>query len=143
MTQEKPQPSSQSPLAPSMTEAINSMVTDGRLSCVDAFAVVTQMNVAPLSIGGALNNLSIKLKRCQLGLFGYPGKQGWRDGGVMELAVPDGLEAAIVEAGGPQKVLPCLTAWRLADRFAVPRLQLGWLAEKLGIRIAVCQLGAF
>lgn len=141
--QEKPQRSPRPVPDSTLSAAISSRLSDGKLNCADAFAIATQTDTEPIEVGEAADALSIRLARCQLGLFGYPGKQGWSTSGVAALAVPEGLEVAIVEACSPEGTLPCATAWRLADRFGIPRMQLGWVVEQLGIKIVACQLGAF
>ncbi len=52
------------------------------------------------------------------------------------------LEAAVRQAasGG---YLPCPRAWRVARDLGVPKLDVGAMADRLGIRITDCQLGCF
>ena len=39
--------------------------------------------------------------------------------------------------------LPCTVAWGIADKGEVPRIAVGAIADKLGLRITDCQLGCF
>lgn len=128
---------------PAVAAAIQMHLVEGKLTCPDAFVTAAQVRVAPGEIGQAADALGVRLARCQLGLFGYAGKHGWHDGGVTDLPVPEGLEAAIAEAIDDDRHLTCARAWLLADRFGVTRLQLGWITESLKVKIVTCQLGAF
>ncbi len=143
MTKQRLKPSPQADPNPEIAEALHRIVTDDTLACADAFTVARELRIRPLAVGETADVLSIRLARCQLGLFGYPGKQGWQSAGVTTMDVPAGLEEAISEARGPDGHLSCAVAWLLADRFGAPRMQVGWVAERLGIKIASCQLGAF
>ena len=139
------QPVSSSRSAPNaaIAAAIQEHLTDGNLDCADAFAIALNERATPRAVGENADMLSIRLARCQLGLFGYPGKKGWEGAGVTILAVPEGLEAAITAAKNPDGRLTCVAAWRLADRFGVSRMQVGWIAENMAVKIVSCQLGAF
>ncbi len=123
--------------------AIRARLDDGRLSCVDAFAVTEECMCSPVVVGQTMDQLGHRLSRCQLGLFGYPNKQGWEASGVTDLDVPNGLEEAITTLARPRAGLLCSDAWNLARTFRIPRMQVGWVTEKLGIKIIACQLGAF
>lgn len=139
------QPKLPTPYAPTpeITTAIQTHLTDGKLTCQDAFAIAAQAQVAPGEIGQAADTLGTRLSRCQLGLFGYPGKQGWHDSGVADLPVPEGLQSAIAEMVDEDRHLMCAQAWILADRFGISRMQFGWIAENLKVKFVTCQLGAF
>lgn len=123
--------------------AINDHLVDGKLPCAAAFEVAGKLAVEPLAVGQTATGAEIRLNRCQLGLFGYPGKQGWKGSRTADRAVPEGLEAALVEAAGADQELACARAWELAAAYNVPRMQVGYLADKLGLHISPCQLGAF
>jgi hypothetical protein len=123
--------------------AMNTRLNDGQLACTDAFAVAENLGVAPITVGRTADVRKVKLTRCQLGLFGYPGKQGWDAAGAPELPEPEGLESAIRAAKNNRGQLPCAKAWQIASNFRVPRMQVGYIADRLGIKITPCQLGAF
>ena len=52
------------------------------------------------------------------------------------------LEAA-VKASIKSGYLSCPVAWQLAKKAGVPRIAVGAITDKLGIRITDCQLGCF
>jgi len=126
-----------------VVQLVSERLTDGKLACASAFAIATALSVPPLTVGRTADLLGIHLTRCQLGLFGYPGKQGWTQENAAGLAVPSGLIEAIEQARSDTGNLACARAWEIAWQFKVSRMQVGYLADQLGIHISPCQLGAF
>ena len=39
--------------------------------------------------------------------------------------------------------LPCLIAWKIAKEYNIPKIAVGEIADRLGIRVTNCQLGCF
>ncbi len=139
--------------------------TQEKLPCAIAFAIAKARGVPPRLVGQTADALQVRLCRCQLGLFGYPGKTGWDipidgDRPITECPIPEGLESALCEAAGgaagaqsdsdaqssvtgTKGQLTCAQAWALAARFNTSKMLVGYLADQLGIHIVVCQLGAF
>jgi hypothetical protein len=129
---------------PALADAIRARLKNGRLDCTAAFILAKENAIAPLAVGEAADSLGIHLSRCQLGLFGFPGKaKAWESPGWKEAEVPKGLEPAVRSALDPDGSLSCLAAWTTADRFGVGRTQVGHLTSRLNIKIKRCQLGAF
>ncbi len=127
-----------------LAEAVRDRTHKNKLTCPSAFDIAKTRGVEPLLVGKTADILRIELDLCQLGLFGYPGhSKGWESARVAELAVPTGLEEAILSARDSKGELSCLAAWEVAAKFGIPRMQAGYIADKLGIRIRHCQLGAF
>jgi hypothetical protein len=124
--------------------AIDGRLEDGLLPCSEAVAVAEELACPPIVVGQTSDVLAIRLTRCQLGLFGYPGhSKGWEAAGVAELPVPEGLGQALGEGRDEQGDIGCQELWCLAERFGVSRIHVGYLADRLGIRIRRCKLGAF
>ena len=141
------------------------MATKEKLPCAAAFAIAKAQGVPPRLVGQTADALQVRLCRCQLGLFGYPGKTGWDipiDGNrpITEHPTPEGLKSALCEAAGgaagaqsdsdaqssvtgAKGQLTCAQAWALATHFNTSKMLVGYLANQLGIHIVVCQLGAF
>jgi hypothetical protein len=122
--------------------------TKEKLPCAIAFAIAKAQEVSPRLVGQTADALEIRLCRCQLGFFGYPGKTGWDipiDGGrpITEHPTPEGLEAALREAAGAKGQITCAQAWALAARFDTPKMLVGYLADQVDIHVVACQLGAF
>ncbi len=119
--------------------AIQAHAREGKLPCAEAFRIAEELAVSPQAVGAAADTLNVRLIRCQLGLFGY----GEQKSIVKPAAEVDPeLEQAIRE-GLILERLPCAVAWAIAARFGLPRLHIANAAERLGIRIGQCQLGAF
>jgi hypothetical protein len=54
---------------PELEMAIRGRISDGRLSCADAWKIAAEMNVARLKVSSACEALKIRIKPCQLGAF--------------------------------------------------------------------------
>ncbi len=122
-----------------IADAIRERAQEGKLSCGAAFRIAENLKVNPLEVGSMADELGVQLYRCQLGLFGYDGEGSLihpaeEVSAELELAIRQGL---IVGR------LPCAVAWALANRLNIRKLDVANAAEKLGIRIGQCQLGAF
>jgi hypothetical protein len=130
-------------LNPDIVEAIHTRQVDDKLPCAQAFLIAETLEVEPSVVGQTADGLDVRLSRCQLGLFGYPGKQGWDHANIAEHPVPDGLPGAVRTAGDASGHLSCIEAWQLAEQFDVPRMLVGYVADQLDIKILQCQLGAF
>lgn len=127
-----------------IADAIRARLEDEKISCTAAFAIARNFSIPPLQVGKTADVLQIHLSRCQLGLFGYPGKQGWTEERIdKEKPLPPGFEEAVRVDLDDEGQLSCAKAWQIATRFEIPRLQMGWFVEKMGISIKPCQLGAF
>lgn len=115
---------------------------DGTISCAAAIGLADKMKVSPQDVGRTLDALAVHLSRCQIGAFGYPGHaKGWS--AVPAGPVPEGLEEALRAAAGTDNRIKCLALWELAERFRIPRMEAGRIADRAGFKIVACQLGAF
>lgn len=118
--------------------------SDGTVSCAAAMRLAETKKIDPEAVGRTLDAMAVTLGRCQIGTFGYPGHaKGWTGAGLEARPVPDGLENALREAGGNDRSITCSDIWALASRFGLSRLHAGWLADRAGLKIRKCQLGAF
>ncbi len=126
-----------------MNEAIQAALIEGDLPCARAFKVAQDLGVSPLDVGLAADEAGIRLSRCQLGLFGYGPKAEGKHKIVKPMEnVPAALEQAIREAMD-DKGITCAAAWEVAKRLGIPKMDVSSAAETLGVKITVCQLGAF
>ena len=117
---------------------------DGTLTCAAAIALAKAMNLESQAVGLTADALRIRLSQCQLGLFGYPGRaKGWSALGEAESSVPEGFKAALLSAGPASGTLTCSEIWSTAERSGVSRMKAGFIADKLGLRIVGCRIGAF
>jgi hypothetical protein len=122
-----------------IAEAVRKRAANGEINCADASAIAENFRVDMLEIGVTIDLLEIRLKRCQLGLFGFGQKKV-----IVEPAaeVSKGLEKAI-RGNLADGRLPCIAAWDIADRAGIARMAVSSACEALKIKIKPCQLGAF
>ena len=128
---------------PDIVTAVRERAREGVLRCAAAFRIAEELGVSPLAVGETADAMEVRLVRCQLGLFGYFTEKGERKS-IVEPAeeVSPKLEQAIRE-GLILGRLPCAVAWAIAVQLGTSKLYVANGAEKLGIRIGQCQLGAF
>ena len=116
---------------------IRQKAVQGELACAEAERVGAAHAVPLAEIGRTVDLLEIRICRCQLGLFGYPGGKS-----IQKVAVDPELEVAI-RGGLADGRLPCKAVWEIAAKHQVARMQVSSTCEALKIRIKPCQLGAF
>jgi len=119
--------------------AVQTKVTDGATACAVAFEIAESLGAPPEEVGFTLDALEVKVTKCQLGLFGYsPDKR------IVKPAqrVPPDLEKAIRGALVKDR-LPCASAWALAEKRRLKKMEISSACEGLGIKIGPCQLGTF
>lgn len=111
---------------------------DGSISCGSAFKIVREYSIFPDILGIAIDNNKIKIKECQLGLFGHGGSK------LVKASenVSEDLEDSIFEHLEDDR-LPCSAAWAIAAEMKISKLDVACACEKLKIKICRCQLGAF
>ena len=56
-------------IAPELRQAIESRLSDGRLSCEQAWRIAADLGLARIVVANACEGLKIKINRCQLGAF--------------------------------------------------------------------------
>ncbi len=131
--------SSRSEADPKIKSALKERASHGGVPCAIAFEVASELSVAPGLVGKTADLLEFKLRKCQLGLFGYePNKR------IVKPAetVSQELEASI----GNELMngrLPCEKAWKIAHKLGLGKMAVSSACETLGIKINACQLGAF
>ncbi len=125
-----------------IAKAIKARAEDTRLSCRAGFHIAEDLGVTMEAVGRNADLLEIKVKKCQLGLFGYSKTKG--KSRIMEPAdtVAPELQEAIRSAleGGK---LPCASAWEIASKHGISKMTVCAAADALKIKSSHCQLGAF
>jgi hypothetical protein len=123
-----------------VAEAIAAKGKDGRITCAAAHAIAKKLAVSPQVVGINIDLLENRIRRCQLGLFGYDRKTSKKvkPAGM----VTQKLKTAIREASEGGRIT-CLAAWQLAERMGLTKLELASACEALEIKVKKCQLGAF
>ncbi len=120
-------------------EAVKESALEGTLSCTSAFNIVDEMNTTPEEVGFTLDFLEIRIEKCQLGLYGYSAKKKI----VKQVeSISPALEGAIREALVNER-LPCASAWEIAEKLGLNKMEVSSACETLKLKISSCQLGAF
>jgi hypothetical protein len=122
-----------------VSDQVKSKVTDGAMACALAFEIAESQGVPAEEVGFTLDHLEMRVIKCQLGLFGYaPVKR------IVKPAerVPQDLEKAIQGALVKDR-LSCASAWALAEKRQLRKMEISSACEALGIKIGPCQLGTF
>lgn len=115
---------------------VNPDVTvDGSVAA--AMTLAAELECLPTAVAATADPNRVRPTGCQLGLFGYPGHaKRWEAAGVAGFPAPAGLDEVLLasrnEAGEPS----CLAVWSAAQ-------SAGCVADRNGIKIRGCQLGAF
>jgi hypothetical protein len=124
-----------------LEEAIRRELINGRLPCSRAFAIAEEHGLSPRAVGDEATSQSIKISRCQLGLFGYD------DLGERRIVKPAAeVSGALKEAISSRLVegkVPCLVIWEIASERKLTKIEVAGAIERLGLRISSCQLGCF
>lgn len=109
------------------------------ITCEKIHYVAQNLGVKPKEAGIQADLMELRLKDCQLGLFGYEpdGKNFNKNIKVSEL-----LTAEIKDIA-PDGRTTCIKCWEVASRLNIERIDVGSACEKMGIKIKHCQLGAF
>ena len=126
-------------VAEELKQEILKQTKDNNISCKAAEKISQSRNTPLGEIGVAIDMLNINIAQCQLGLFGFAGKQKRVPAAE---SVTSELEAAIRGALVDNR-LSCTDAWKIADQLDVKRLDVCAACEKLKIKVKPCQLGAF
>jgi len=130
---------SESNTNPRVINALKQRASDGGIPCAVAFDIASDLKVTPELVGKAADLLELRLRKCQMGLFGYePNKR------IVKPAetVSKELEARIGE-NLTEGRLPCEKAWEIARESGLTKMGVSSACEHLGIKITACQLGAF
>ncbi len=133
-----------------------SLDNNGQLSCEVAHSIAGAQGASPQSVRKQVDDLGIRISRCQLGLFGYakekgmPGFRAAREavrgaapGAVGKMApIPEEVAAAVREACSDDEIT-CADLWKIGHDHNVSRFEIGCIAETLELSVKRCQLGCF
>jgi hypothetical protein len=94
-------------------------------------------------LGFALNEMGIRVSRCQLGLFGYGPKAEGKHKIVEPVEeVPERL-AERLQAAARDGAMTCQAVWAIADGLGLKRIAVSSAMEAMGLRTSHCQLACF
>jgi hypothetical protein len=123
-----------------VAEAIAVKEKEGRVTCVAAHVIAKKLGRSPIEVGMNIDLLEKRIRRCQLGLFGY----GMKKKKMVKPAtmVTHKLQSAIREAMEGDRIT-CKAAWDLAKNMSLTKMEISSACEAMGVRVKKCQLGAF
>ena len=125
-----------------IAKAIRENSLDGTLACAMGERISKELKVDISEVGVAADLMAIKIKKCQLGLFGW-GKKPNHGKAIQAVdSVSAEIRSALEEVTENGKVT-CAALWGIADRLRVKRKVVSAACDTLRLKIRVCQLGAF
>jgi len=125
-----------------IAKAIREKSPGGELACAMGEKISKELKVNISEVGITADLLELKVKECQLGLFGWGDKPNHgkdiQAADSVSVEIKSALEKA-AEKGG----VTCAALWAIADRLRVKRKVVSAACDALRLKIRVCQLGAF
>ena len=125
-----------------IAKAIREKSPGGRLVCAMGEKISKELKVDIAEVGITADLLEIKIKECQLGLFGW----GDKPNHGKDIRATDSVSVEIksaVEKAAVNGIVTCAALWKIADQLSVKRRVVSAACEALGLKIRACQLGAF
>ena len=125
-----------------IAKAIREKSFGGKLVCAMGEKISKELNVGIADVGITADLLEMKIKECQLGLFGWGEKPSHgkdiQAADLVSVEIASALEKAAVNG-----MITCAALWTIADRLGEERKVVSAACETLGLKIRSCQLGTF
>ncbi|HOG08260.1 MAG: hypothetical protein M0P04_05925 [Syntrophales bacterium] len=126
-------------VSPALAAAIRDKAGEGKLPCRRAETICREMDVTMGEVGKAADLMELEITKCQLGLFGFaPDRKAVKPAAGVSPEFETDIRAACVDGR-----LPCRSAWDIAARRRIPKMDVSAACEALEIKVKPCQLGAF
>lgn len=125
-----------------IAKAIRERSPGSELPCAVAEKIAKELKVAISEVGITADLLEMKIKKCQLGLFGWDKKTSHGKDIQPAQSVPVEMKNALAEAA-ENGAVTCSALWAIADRLGVERKTVSAVCDRLGLKIRACQLGTF
>ena len=125
-----------------IAKAIREKSPGGRLVCAMGEKISKELKVDIAEVGITADLLEIKIKECQLGLFGW----GDKPNHGKDIRATDSVSVEIksaVEKAAVNGRVTCLALWTIADQLGVKRKEVATACDILGLKVRKCQLGTF
>ncbi len=124
---------------PKIAEMIKQKEKDGGISCAAAHKIALDMGIDPKVVGMNIDLLELRIKKCQLGLFGYyPEKKIISPAKEISPRIKEAVNSKIKDGR-----VSCRDTWDMADKLGIKKPDLASALEAMQIKISPCQLGAF
>lgn len=125
-----------------IAKVVRERSSGGELACGMAERIAKELNVSISEVGLTADLLEIKIKKCQLGLFGWGNKPNHGKDIHLADSVPFEMKRALDGVTENGRVT-CASVWAIADRLGIERKVVSTACETLGLKIIRCQLGTF
>ncbi len=125
-----------------IAKAIRGKSPGGELACGMGEKISRELKVDISEVGITADLLEMKIKKCQLGLFGW----GKKPNHGKDIHAPDSVSVdmkSALEEVAEKGVVTCAAVWVIADRLDAERKAVPAACDTLRLKIRVCQLGAF
>ncbi len=125
-----------------IAKAIREKSPGGELACAMGEKISKELKLDISEVGITADLLEMRIKKCQLGLFGW-GKKPEHGKDIhaadsISVEMKSAIEE-VAENGG----VTCAALWMIADRLGVERKAVSSACDTLRLKIRACQLGAF
>ena len=125
-----------------IAKAIREKSSGGELVCAMGEKISNELKVGIVEVGITADLLEMKIKECQLGLFGWGKKPDHGKDIHAADSVSVEMKSALEEVA-ENGVVTCAELWVIADRLGAERKVVSAACDTLRLKIRVCQLGAF
>jgi hypothetical protein len=125
-----------------IAKAIREKSSGGKLVCAIGEKISNELQVGIAEVGITADLLEMKIKECQLGLFGWGEKPNHGKNIQAADSVPAEIKSAL-EKAAVNGMVTCAALWMIADQFGVKKKVVSAACETLRLKIRSCQLGAF
>ena len=125
-----------------IAEMIRQKSSNGGLACATGEKISKDLGIEIREVGITADLMEIKIKRCQLGLFGYGNKPEHGKDIQSADSVSDEIKTALEEVSENGEVT-CASLWKVADTLDLKRKAVASACDALKLKIRMCQLGAF
>ena len=125
-----------------IAKAIREKSSVGKLACTMGEKISKEFKIGIAEVGITADLLEMKIKECQLGLFGW----GEKPSHGKDIQAADSVSVEIksaLEKAAVNGMVTCAALWTIADQLGVKRKVVSAACETLRLKICSCQLGAF
>ena len=125
-----------------IAKAIREKSPGSELACGMAEKISKELKVEMSEVGITADLLEMKIKKCQLGLFGWGKKPNHGKAIHAADSVSVEMKSALEEVA-ENGAVTCAEIWGIADRLGIERKAVSAACDTLGVKIRACQLGTF
>ena len=125
-----------------IVKAIREKSAGGALACGTGEKISKELGVEISAVGITADLLEMKIKKCQMGLFGWGEKSNHGKDIQAADSVSAEMKSALEEVAENGEVI-CAVLWAIADRLGAKRKEVSAACDTLKLKIRKCQLGAF